>query len=72
VLVTSARHERALSQAAEALRRGREAVEIFPGRWEDRVASHLRECLARLGEILGEGTSDEVLKGIFARFCIGK
>lgn len=72
VMVISARHERALNCAAESLREAEGALEKFPGRWEDRVASHLRQSLGHLDEILGSNAPDEVLRGIFSRFCIGK
>ena len=36
------------------------------------AAACLRECAARLAEITGEGTGEEVLDRIFATFCIGK
>ena len=71
-LVTCLRHHEALRSSAEELGQARQAVADNPGRWEDRVAAHLRESLRRLGEITGEGASDEVLRGIFSRFCVGK
>ncbi len=43
-----------------------------PGDWELRAAAHLRDAHARLGRVLGEDSPDEVLRAVFARFCVGK
>lgn len=72
VLVTSLRHHQALLQAAAELGEARDAVRALPGRWEDRLAFHLRRTLQGLGEIVGEGAPDEVLEAVFSRFCVGK
>lgn len=72
VLVTSVRHHEALRQAAAELQAAAQALEAWPRAWEDRAAFHLREALRLLGEILGEGAAEEVIRGIFSRFCVGK
>jgi tRNA modification GTPase len=36
------------------------------------AALELRSAIDALGEIIGAVTSDDILDGIFARFCIGK
>lgn len=38
----------------------------------DLVVIHLNSILNLLGEITGEITTDEILEGVFSRFCIGK
>jgi tRNA U34 5-carboxymethylaminomethyl modifying GTPase MnmE/TrmE len=38
----------------------------------DAAASELHLARGFLGELLGDGTPDEVLDGIFSEFCIGK
>ena len=70
-VVTNVRHYNALRQALEALRRAKHA---FAGQIPtDLVAEDLRGCLHFLGEITGsEITSEDVLKNIFANFCVGK
>lgn len=67
VVVTAVRHVEAFRVAAEALRRAEKVV----GEGE-LLAEDLREAAARLGEITGAGTRDEILDRIFSRFCIGK
>ncbi|MBA3686559.1 MAG: hypothetical protein H0W72_15155 [Planctomycetes bacterium] len=39
---------------------------------DELLAEDLRRASTILGDLLGETTADEVLDGIFARFCIGK
>lgn len=39
---------------------------------DDLIAFHLRQIIHHLGEISGETITDEVLNGIFSRFCVGK
>lgn len=70
-IVTNVRHYNALKQALKALRRAKKAfADQTP---TDLVAEDLRQCLHFLGEITGsEITSDDVLKNIFANFCVGK
>ena len=70
-IVTNVRHYNALKQALKALRRAKKAfADQTP---TDLVAEDLRGCLHHLGEITGsEITSDDVLKNIFANFCVGK
>jgi len=38
----------------------------------DLVVIHLNSILNLLGEITGEITTDEILEGVFSRFCVGK
>lgn len=70
VVVTRARHEEALRNGAEALKRALEAMEKKVSC--EFVAIDLREAMDALGEILGISAPDEVLDRIFKEFCIGK
>ncbi|MFH1681473.1 MAG: tRNA uridine-5-carboxymethylaminomethyl(34) synthesis GTPase MnmE, partial [Candidatus Eisenbacteria bacterium] len=65
--VASARHIEALRAAGEAVGRGRNVVAEG-----ELLAEDLRDAVARLAEITGEGAGDELLDRIFSRFCIGK
>lgn len=70
LLITNQRHYEALMLAHDDISRALEALHAsLPG---DLVSEDLRQCLAHLGDILGEFTTDEVLGIIFSRFCIGK
>jgi tRNA modification GTPase len=68
--VSNVRHIALLEQARTALAAARgAAVADAP---EEFVLSDLQAARARLDEIVGVRTSDDLLKHIFERFCIGK
>ncbi|MHB8902135.1 MAG: GTPase, partial [Thermoguttaceae bacterium] len=60
----SLRHAAAALLRAESLAAGREGDEL--------VASELRTALDAIGRVVGAVYTDELLDGIFARFCVGK
>jgi len=69
-LVTHSRHEHALSRALDALERALGSVaELAP---VDCVAVDLHDALMHLGSITGGGTREDVIRSIFATFCLGK
>jgi tRNA modification GTPase len=70
VIVTNMRHYEALTHALRAIRRVAEGLQN--GLSGDLVSQDIRECMHYLGEITGEITTEEVLGGIFGRFCVGK
>jgi tRNA modification GTPase len=68
--ITNVRHVALLTDARASLVRGRTAaVDAAP---EEFVAADLQQARERLDEIVGKRTSDDVLRHIFERFCIGK
>jgi tRNA modification GTPase len=70
VLLTQARHERAMRVAQASLQQVREGLQA--GHSSDLLAVDLRSALDALGEIVGATARAEVLNEIFSRFCIGK
>ena len=38
----------------------------------DLLAVDIKACIAKLGEITGDDLTEEVLDGVFSRFCVGK
>lgn len=70
VIVTNSRHAESLMRAKDALKRANESLKQKAS--NEFVAVDLRLALDHLGEIIGAVTSDEILNGIFAKFCIGK
>lgn len=70
-LLSRWRHYEVLGAASEAVAAALDKVrreERFP----DLLAIDLRTALAKIGEITGEFSSEDLLHHIFAEFCIGK
>jgi tRNA modification GTPase len=71
--VTNIRHITLLERARDALTRGRDAVRASDGALsEEFVLADLQDASAHLQEITGKRTSEDLLRHIFERFCIGK
>jgi len=71
--VTNIRHMRLLEQSQGALHRGLEALADSRGALpEEFLLADIQEAIERLQEVTGRRTSDDVLRHIFERFCIGK
>lgn len=70
LIVTNARHYKALKECSAALKRAEEGIE--EGVPLDLVAMDIRQATHFLGEITGVITPNEILSNIFSSFCIGK
>jgi tRNA modification GTPase len=68
--LANARHQALLELARAALARARASLDS--GVPEEFVLADLHEARSRFDEISGARPDDEVLRTIFARFCIGK
>jgi tRNA modification GTPase len=69
-LVTSTRHEAALQAALAALTTARSTLaDNLP---LELIAVDVHGTLQSLGEITGTTTREEIIAGIFSRFCLGK
>lgn len=68
--VTNQRHLALLERAHESLARGGDA--LAHGAPEELALADLQEARAFLDEIVGRRTTDDLLRHIFERFCIGK
>lgn len=69
-LVTRRRHARALETAKTAVQEFREAWDA--GHPPEIAATHLRDAVHELEELLGVVTTEDVLDALFATFCVGK
>ena len=70
VTISSTRHYEALLKAQAAIQRVIYGLAMqLSGEF---LSMDLQDCLAALGEITGQITSQEVLNNIFSKFCIGK
>jgi tRNA modification GTPase len=70
VVIDSERQKELIEGSLAALRRCR--LGAGDGLPLDLLAEDLREAVNRLGEITGEVTSEDVLRRMFSRFCVGK
>jgi tRNA modification GTPase len=69
-IVINNRHKSILTKVKKLLENARKAMK--EGMSEEFPSCDLREAYGFLGEIAGESVTDDVLDGIFNRFCIGK
>jgi tRNA modification GTPase len=71
--VTNIRHITLLERARDALIRARDAVRASHGTLpEEFVLADLQEAAGHLQEVTGKRTTEDLLRHIFERFCIGK
>ncbi|AFJ90746.1 tRNA uridine-5-carboxymethylaminomethyl(34) synthesis GTPase MnmE [Blattabacterium sp. (Blaberus giganteus)] len=70
IVVTQYRHYEALKLSLRELTLAHNAFN--KGLSVDLISIYLKEALRYLGEITGEITSEDILKNIFSKFCIGK
>jgi len=70
VMISNARHYEALCRALEAIRRVQQGMD--QGLSGELLSMDLQDCLTALGEVTGQISSEEVLRNIFSKFCIGK
>jgi tRNA modification GTPase len=72
-LITNVRHAELVARAREALQRACESVDAPGGPVpEEFVLTDLQDARAALEEVTGKRTSEDLLRHIFSRFCIGK
>ena len=64
------RHKTALVKALDAAHTLLEGIAV--GLTTDLLTVDILECLDRLGEIVGETTTEDVLDVVFEQFCLGK
>ncbi len=69
-VITNQRHKECLQKARGALEQACEA--LSSGLSFECAALDIREALEALKELVGEVTSEDILKEIFSSFCIGK
>lgn len=67
-LLLEERHYRAAERALQAVRRALDSLESYP----ELYCEDLRAAHHALGEVTGETTSEDVVREIFEKFCVGK
>ena len=68
--IANVRHVALLERVEARLREA--AAQAAAAQGEEIVLATLQDAFAALDEIVGKRSSDDVLREIFARFCIGK
>ena len=70
VLITNIRHKKLIEEALNHLKEAKMALENnMP---VDIISINVKEILQDLGKITGENVSEDVIKEIFSKFCLGK
>lgn len=70
MMVNNVRHIELLQQAVKSLN---DALHMSKGREAlDFIEVDVKNAYERLGEIIGETVSDDIINEVFARFCLGK
>ena len=70
IIVTNNRHKYLISNAKEELNKALKSIN--DGMPEEIISTNIREILIQLGKITGEEVTDDVIKQIFSKFCLGK
>ena len=70
VIVTNIRHKDLIEKTIEHLN---QALEVLKEKMPiDIIAINIKEMLEELGKITGESVSEDIIKEIFSKFCLGK
>ena len=70
VVITNMRHKEALLRTLESLKQVKKSIENHMP--EDFYSIDLMSAYTSLGSIIGEEVSDDLVKEIFSKFCMGK
>ena len=69
-IVTNARHKNLIERALEELHIVKKSIkEDIP---IDMISINIKNILENLGEITGDNISEDIIKAIFSKFCLGK
>ena len=70
VMITNIRHKELIEEALNHLEEAKKSLENdMP---IDIISINIKEVLQDLGKITGENVSEDVIKEIFSKFCLGK
>ena len=70
IMITNVRHQTLIVNAKNQLKNALNSVKT--GIPLDMLSIDIANSIQNLGEITGEAVSEDVIKGIFAKFCLGK
>ena len=70
ITITNIRHKKLIEDSLKHLEEARDSLEKnMP---VDIISINIKEVMQSLGKITGESVSDEIIKEIFSKFCLGK
>lgn len=70
VMITNIRHKNIIEKAIESTKN---AIKINEQNLPiDMIGLYIKDVMEELGKITGESVSDEIIKEIFSKFCLGK
>ena len=69
-ILTNIRHKNLINEALNNCQEALNAIE--EGMPIDIIAINIKEILESIGKITGESVSEEIIKDIFSKFCLGK
>lgn len=70
LMITNIRHQDLINQAIKNTRMAIEDLKTFMP--IDIISINIKQILEHLGEITGNNVSEDIIKSIFAKFCLGK
>ena len=68
--ITNIRHQELINKAIESTRKA--LNDLNNSMPIDIISINIKEILEHLGEITGDNVSEDIIKSIFAKFCLGK
>lgn len=70
IMITNIRHRKLIEEALNHLKEAKKSLEEnMP---VDIISINIKEILQDLGKIIGENVSEDIIKEIFSKFCLGK
>ncbi len=70
IIITNKRHKEAIDKTIISFENIVKATEV--GTPLDMISIDIQNGISYLGEILGENVSEDIINGIFSKFCLGK
>ena len=69
-IITNTRHKNSIQKAMHSLEKAIKCIDDqLP---VDIISIYIKEILENLGEIIGENVTEDIIKEIFSKFCLGK
>ena len=70
LMITNIRHQELINKAIESTRMALDDLKMSMP--IDIISINIKTVLEHLGEITGDNVSEDIIKSIFAKFCLGK